>query len=186
MSNVRPSEDIILDACCLINLVVKSCMRDILVALPANFVVSKYVYEREALYTLADPTTGEREKIDLNPLISDGLLRIVDLMTEAETATFVDLTTKIEDGEANTCALALHRGYVIATDERKVLNLIRNSMPSVQTRATTEIIKMWADVTRVSNQRLRDVLMNVRSCARFAPNPQDPLHHWWHTVVGKP
>ncbi|MGH7862605.1 MAG: hypothetical protein ACREOS_10245, partial [Candidatus Dormibacteraceae bacterium] len=111
MSKVRPPEEIILDACCLISLVGTRCFRDILVALPLRFLVARYVCDREALYTLVDPSTSQTERIDLEPLIVEGLIHVVDLETDAEAATMVELATKIEHGEAHTCALAVHRGY---------------------------------------------------------------------------
>ena len=185
MTDAGPSEEIILDACCIINLFGSGCVCEILRALPARFWIAKFVYEREALYTLVDPASDQRERINLDSLISEQIIRIVDLDSEDEAATLVDLVTTLEDGEAHTCALALHRGFIIATDERKVLNLIRKSMPSLRTRTTTELIKSWADVADPPEKRLGDVLRRVRSHARFVPSRQDPLWEWWIALVGR-
>jgi hypothetical protein len=183
VSNIEPTEEIILDACCLINLFASGCVRDLLNDLPARFLVARYVCQREALYVLADPSTNEREPITVSSFASEGLLQIVDLVTDEEAASFVDLTARIEDGEAATCALALHRKYTVATDERKVLNLIRRTMPALRVRTTAELVKLWAETTVTSEQRVGEILRNIRSRARFTPNKQDPLFEWWNRLV---
>jgi predicted nucleic acid-binding protein len=186
MSESDQSEEIILDACSLINLFASGRVRDIMASLPVRFVVAKYVSERETLYTLADPSTGTREPIDLAAFAAEGLVQIVDLVTEDEMATFVDLTTKVEDGEAATCALALHHGYTVATDERKVLNLIRHTMPSLRVRTTSELVKWWSEVTAIAEHEVSEVLRNIQSRARFTPNRQDPFLDWWDRHTKSP
>jgi predicted nucleic acid-binding protein len=179
----RGAEVIILDACDLINLFASGRVRDILASLPATFVVAKYVAEREALYTLSDLARGIREPIDLAPLAAEGLVQIVDLLTDDEMATFVELTTKVEDGEAATCALALHHGYTVATDERKVLNLIRRTMPSLRVRTTSDLVKWWSEVAAIADDGVSEALRNIQSRARFTPNPHDPFIDWWDRLT---
>src|SRR5690242_17816092 len=179
MGESDQTEEVILDACSLINLFASGRVQEILTDLPVRFIVAAYVSEREALYTLADPTTDVHERIDLAPLVSEGLIRIVDLVTDDEISTFVDLTAagtttkaKLEDGEAATCALAQHHGFTVATDERKVLNRIRQTTSIQRVRTTSELVKWWSEVSRVPEDEVRQVVRNIEARARFAPNRQ--------------
>ncbi len=173
-------EEIILDACCLINLIASGHVTEILGELPARFIVSRYVGDREALYVLAESDDDPTEPIDLKPLVSSGLIRIVDLVTDQEAGTYVDLTAQLEDGEAMTCALAVHNDYTVATDERKVLNRIRRSFPRLRVRTTAELIRWWSDLTRPSDDVVKRLLGDVQRRARFAPSRQDSAYEWWN------
>lgn len=184
MSVDQPAEEIILDACCVINLYGTGIPSDILSALPARFVIAKYVCEHEALYTVTDPSANQRERIDVNPLVARGLVSEVDLNLDTEASTLVEFASRLEAGEAATCTLALHRHFTVATDERKVLNLLKLRAPEIRTRTTTELIRWWADTTGTSNDRVRQVLMTIRSHARFAPGKLDPLKGWWDSLIG--
>ncbi len=193
MGDGNKTEEIILDACSLINLFASGRAREILAALPARFIVASYVSEREALYTQIDPAAGTREQIDLAPLVAEGLIQVVDLLTDDEVNTFVDLTmagttmkARLEDGEAATCALARHRGYTIATDERKVLNRVRQTMPSQRARTTSELVKWWHEIAQISGDEARQVIRNIETRARFTPNRQDPFFEWWNGLARTP
>lgn len=184
VTDVQQDEEIILDACCVINLFGSGAPADILGALPARFVIAQYVYEREALYILANPAANQRERIDINPLIVSELVQVVDLTSEVEAATLVEFAARLEAGEAVTCALALHRGFTVASDERKVLNLLKQRTPQIRSRGTTELIRLWADRTLASDEQVREVLRNIRSRARFVPSKHDPCKGWWDNLVG--
>lgn len=185
MADLDGPEVIILDACCLINLAATRRFRDILSTLPVRFAVAAYVRDHEALYVLADETTGERELIDLTPLATKGLIEIEDLETDQETLLFVELAAQIEDGEAATCALALHHGFTVATDERKVLNLIRTKFPTLGVRTTVELIRWWIEEGHVADEAIAGILQGIESRARFKPSKRDPLFDWWNRIIGR-
>jgi hypothetical protein len=177
-------EEIILDACCVISLFASGIPADILEALPCHFHVARYVYEHEALYTLTDPAINQREAIDLNPLIVRELIRVVDVSGAIEEATLVELATRVEAGEAATCTIAIHRGFTVASDERKVLQLLQQHAPPIRARTTTELIHWWAGVAALADDRVRPVLQAIRSRARFVPGKLDPYKGWWDRIIG--
>ena len=114
----------------------------------------------------------------------DGLLEIWQLETEEEMASFVQLAAELDDGEAMTCALAIHRGADVATDDRKALRVLGSGQQQqVRVRTTAELIRTWADSCQLDRASLRQVLMGVRERARFAPGRHDALQRWWATVV---
>jgi predicted nucleic acid-binding protein len=50
---------------------------------------------------------------------------------ETEATTFVDLSREMDDGEALTCALAMHRQCDVATDDRKARRILSARAPQV-------------------------------------------------------
>jgi hypothetical protein len=176
-----PYDRLILDACCVINLYASAQMGAILRALPCTVVVADYVCEQEALMVRAGPEGSglPAEAIDLCPLIDEGVLEVASLQ-DAEAATFVTLAAAFgDDGEAATAALAVHRRWALATDDRGAINVLRRQAPQIHVVSTPEIIQHWAEAIAVSPALLRAVLANVRARARYAPHAQHPLHSWW-------
>src|SRR5947208_17094709 len=102
---------IILDACCVITLYITERMGDILGSVPKPFVIADYVFRNEIL------------RFDLQALIDQGLLTVVSPGSEEEQDTFIDFAVHLDDGEAMTGAIAVHRNWAIATDDRKATSL---------------------------------------------------------------
>src|SRR4051812_35969525 len=69
----------------------------------------------------------------------------------ARESLFVQLAADIDDGEAMTCALAVRRGYAVATDDRKTLRLLRERHPQVQILSTSSIVSGWIDAEQPSH-----------------------------------
>ena len=107
-----PQRPIILDASCLLNLYASRKLREIAVTSPQPFVVAEYVVQQEALYIRRRASAQEpeeREPVEIGPLVTTGLIQVITLNSEAEAITFIDLASEMDDGEAMTCALAMHR-----------------------------------------------------------------------------
>jgi predicted nucleic acid-binding protein len=160
-------DGIILDACCLINLCETGRMSDILASLRIPVFVADYVKDTEVL------------RCDLQPFIDHGLLSVASPETEIEELTYVNFAVSLDDGEAITGALALHRGWAIGTDERKARKVFAVAAPHLQLLSTPELIKYWVDVINPSLKELRDALRDVGDRARYQPDVQHPLYKWW-------
>jgi hypothetical protein len=176
-----PPSRILLDACTLLNLYATGCMDDILRAVRHRFGVAAVV-TREALWVLrggGGDDAGEREPVVLEPFVAAGLIEVLELHTEDEFATFVAFATLIDDGEAATVFLAIHRGGAVATDDRKAIREMRVHAPGVDVWTTSQLVRTWADDVDAPPARVRAVLQAVRLRARFQPNRQDPLSAWW-------
>ncbi|CCF83768.1 hypothetical protein [Nitrolancea hollandica] len=182
------SEDstcILLDTCCLLNLYATGRIADILYALPARFAVVERVLS-ESLYIRRGEVTGDEddtEPVLLQPLVELGLLEVLQVENDDEAASFVSFAAELDDGEAMTCALALHRTMVVATDDRKATRLCGLLNPPLSVQTTAAMIRSWADARQIPHESLRQVLSDVRERARFAPGRHDPLHAWWHAVL---
>ena len=182
----QPFDLVLLDASCLINLYATGRLRDIALAVPYRLGVADYVLEREALYvwrpggSVAEET---RVPVDLEHLVEEGLIRVMRLESEEEERTFVDLAALMDDGEAVTGAIALHRGYAVATDDRKARRILAEHPRSITLVSTLELLKLWDGEVSVSEAELREALAAMESSASYLPGDRDPLRGWWRSVM---
>lgn len=175
-------ECIILDACCIINLYASKQMRSILETMPSDLAVAVYVKENEALSVFSGPNNNvqsSKESIDLQSFIKDGLLFLVDIETDSEANTFINLAENLDDGEAITGAIALNRNWSIATDDSVSLKLFGISAPHIALVTTLDIVKYWADIKNPDNDTIRETLLNIRLRGRYEPHRGHHLIDWW-------
>ena len=183
---MHPSECLVLDASCLLNLYATGRLREITLAVGGQIEVADYVLEREAIYTWQTDSTGTHEEavpVDLTPLVEEGIIRVVRLEHSGEQETFVALAALVDDGEAATAALALHRGCAVATDDRKARRVFGEFMPDVPLVSTLELMKLWADESQIPRDELRAAMDAMRDSASYAPGSRDPLFDWWVSVM---
>jgi len=179
-----PCKGIILDACCVINLYASGYMRDILETIPPQVSVAAYVLYEESnrIYTgpLDDPTR-ETELINLQPFIDDNLIQIVSLECEAEENSVIEFSSvrRVDTGEAVTAAIAIHRQWSLATDDRSALSFFVRSEPALHLISTLDLLKCWADTTRPQLAIVNTVLANVQNRARYKPHNTHHLYRWW-------
>ncbi|MBW2624427.1 MAG: hypothetical protein JRD68_16075 [Deltaproteobacteria bacterium] len=176
---------IILDACCVINLCASYQMESILESIPAQVVISDYVKDREVLVILTGPDDNvfeERESVDLDPFVDKGLISIAALDEEEEANTFLNFASQLDDGEAITGAIAVHRDWAIATDDKKATKLFTREAPKIQVISTPEIVKHWADSHNPSSETIRAAIKNIHLRGRYFPDKQHPLYNWWQAA----
>jgi predicted nucleic acid-binding protein len=158
---------IILDACCLINLCESGRTADILESIPAKVAVAQYVYDTEIL------------RCDLQSLVDNGLITLVNPETEFEETTYVNFAVSLDDGEAITGAIAVHRNWAIATDERKAQNVFSVAAAHLQVITTPELVKHWVDTYDPAPEEIRQVLRSIREQGKYQPNKRHLLYEWW-------
>lgn len=124
-----------------------------------------------------------KTKIELDPLIRAGLLHECDLEGDLETDLFVQMAARLDDGEAACFAIAKNRGWLLATDERLTERLAKQHGVSIIT--TPELVKHWADKTKASDDDLSRMLWNIQTYAHFFPRKTSPMHSWWMDLVRK-
>lgn len=190
---------VFLDASCVINLLASGVAEEVLAAVPARFAVAQLVAEDEVLFVAGedddkpvgdegDEGSGESagvgpERLDLTPLVEQGRLQVMELGTNEEHETFVELALQLDDGEAMTAALAIHRGGEVATDDRKAIRLLDARSPPVRLRRTSSLLGMWVRRRTVPEEWVRDVLRRIQRRASFTPPRDDPEVEWWRRVV---
>lgn len=162
-------------------------MGEILESVQPQMVVCRYILEAEALYTFTGPDEDVRslkEPIDLTPLIDEGRIEITSLSGEVETLAFVDLTSRLDDGEARTIAIAMNRGWGVATDERKARNVLRDVAPGLQVVTTPDFLKHWVDTANIDDAEVRQVLRAIHGRAIYRPGRGHHLYDWWEASYG--
>ena len=183
---MHTSACLVLDASCLLNLYGTNRLREIALAVEGRLEVAEYVMENEVIYTWQTDSTGTRETavpVDLTPLVSEGLIRILKLERTDDQETFLALAAVVDDGEAATAALAARRGCSIATDDRKARRVFGELIPEVPIVSTLELLKLWADESQVPEETLREVMVAMRRSTSYVPSSRDPLFGWWASIM---
>lgn len=175
---------ILLDACCVLNFSASGRFLEILSAIPAQVVVTEVVRGKE-LKTLQRLKTEDNEAaIQFEAAISKSLLVVTDFESDAEAETFVNYAFAMgDDGESATGAIAVHRGWAIATDDKKAILFFRQEVPQLKIISTLEVVKYWSEQSIHNASELRNVLDAIRVKARYIPDKDHPLQSWWKTVM---
>jgi predicted nucleic acid-binding protein len=172
----------LLDACAVVNLYASRRISDILREVEGMVAIADQVF-RESQFVFRGGTgddAREREPVDLQSLIADGSIAVWTTDDDAELLTFIDLTLELDEGEAMTAALAIHRGCTVVTDDRKALRILRER--KVNCRGTLDVIKTWSDRRNVPNAELATVLEDVRLRGNYVPARTHALVDWWESV----
>jgi predicted nucleic acid-binding protein len=118
--------------------------------------------------------------VELAPVVVAGLLHVVR-PDDVELATFIDISLDLEDGEALTIALAVHRGWLVATDDRKAQRIAHER--GVLLLTTLDLVKAWSERKCISPGDLHAALMALRERARYAPGRTHALYAWWEAAI---
>ena len=174
---------VLLDACAVVNLWACRRMAEIVPVVDGRVAVAEVV-RQEARYVLAGgagPEALEREPIDLAALITAGALDVIMPGNDDELMTFIDLTRQLDDGEAMTLAIALHRSGVVMTDDRKAIR-VANEI-GVPMLTSLELVKRWSELASIARIELRGTLGDLRERGRIEPSRQHSLRMWWMDVL---
>lgn len=170
----------LLDCCSLLNLYTSRRLTEVIDALPVPCAVADAVVD-EAIYVLrggSGDDASQREAVDLKPFIDSGHVRVWRPETNEEFESFVDFAAEIDDGEAATCALAVHRTGAVVTDDRKTQRVMARSASRILVLSTSQTLKHWADSQHLNEDTLRPVLRDIQERTRFVPGRHDPLLAW--------
>jgi predicted nucleic acid-binding protein len=172
---------VILDACCVINLCASGHLSDILTTIPATVAIAEVMHDDELLKMPLVDVRSDNEPEDIASIIEQGLLQIVPFESEDEQETFVNIAAVLgDDGESATIALAIHRDWAIATDDKSALNYVRRESGNLQTITTPDLVKHWSETRKPAPGSLRDALTNIRLNGHYDPPREHPLRDWWH------
>lgn len=195
-SSGKGGELVLLDACCLINLFATGRVREILTALPYKFAAARYVAEEEVLEIEAVPVDGTGAGADretLRPriaaLIETGILTKLEISSSEEQVEVVRFAAELDDGEAETLALALTRGGRVATDDKKAIRVAGEAWASnpagrsAPCLRTSELVFEWADLKGIEDAELARILRDVARRASFLPPKSDPYFKRWMELL---
>ena len=130
--------------------------------------------EREALYLHPRVASDPRDVIELGHFVSAGILSRTEL-DSAETARFVELAKRVDDGEAQVLAVCEHRSLTIATDDKKARSLAAEL--GVPTLSTPDLVFAWC--ATVSDAECAAALLDIEVRATYRPGATDPHRAEW-------
>jgi hypothetical protein len=173
----------ILDACVLINLLASEEINDILRVAARESLICTAV-EGESIYLRTDDPTAPLEPIDLRPLLDSGLITVCQIEGAREAELYVDYASALDDGEAMSLAIALSRGFILATDERKARRLFREEVDDAsRLTSTSEMLRLWAECEGVPADRVKTALIQIERRARYQPPTIDTNYDWWIDAI---
>jgi hypothetical protein len=168
---------IIQDACLLINLLSSGRFEEMAGGCGLRFAITRAA-AREALF-LHDPVSGERERIELQPLIEEGLLELLAAESENEKERYLELALSLDDGEAESVAIAETRNLALATDDKKARNLIRREGLKIELWSPCSLLRHWQGKCAVPDPETKCVLANTSNRAKYRPKCGQPDFEWW-------
>jgi len=171
-------QHLLLDSSVLINVLATNREHEILRIFPAGAGVCVAV-EAEALFLRGEQPTDPPTRILLAPLIEGASLRQHDLRDSVEMNTYVELAADLDDGEAMTLAIAHHRRFAVATDDRKARRIANELWKDLVLLRTSDIIYEWVRCARLENSMIRAALRRIENIAQYRPANDDPLREWW-------
>ncbi len=174
---------VIQDACVLINLLASGRFDDFAGGCGLKIAIASTV-AKETMF-LHNPNSNEREKIDLMPLIENGILQILAAESENEKLRYVELALNLDDGEAESVAIAEARNFALATDDKKARNLIQREGLKIELWSTGSLLQHWQSKCSISDSDMNDVLKNIFSRARYRPKSGHPDFDWWISILSK-
>jgi hypothetical protein len=172
---MTPPSPLLLDACIILSVYASRRMEEILRANEGPFLVAEAVLH-EALYVHVNVGgVREKEPVLLEPLLTAGILAVVEPESEDELLTFFDLALQLDDGEAMSGAIALHRGYRIATDDEKMIRLLGQRLAIV---GTLNLVRAWVDAEAAPPLAVREALIGIAERG-YIPGRTHPHRLWW-------
>ncbi len=178
---------IILDACGTLNLYASGRFLAILSALARDWYLPVAVEREARTYRQPDPNDPDKllpVLIDLAPAFDGGVLKRCDCESEAEVALYVELASRIDDGESMGLAIAKCRGWSVLTDDKKARRIARElGVPVV---ATPEVVKEWAETSSPSARMLSQTLEAIERFANYRPGRGVAEYEWWAASLRSP
>lgn len=182
---VNQRDYLIIDACILLNLIATGVIQEILSVIAQNSMICVLVKD-ESLYLRKEEDVNENESVDIDNLISQGVIQICDCENAEEQELFVNLAASLDDGEAMSLAIALSRNWHLATDDKKARRIFKeNNSNDDFLISTTNLIKVWAESENIADDTIKSILLKVERKASFRPPKSDINLQWWNDILSK-
>lgn len=167
---------LIIDACCLINLDSSGQLLDIANLFSPSLAVCNIVLEEEI--TAINQIEGDTGQAVNSKIIENIVL------DDAELYLFVEFAAHMgDDGESATFAVAVNRGWSVATDDKAAIKFLQKRAPEIEIISTLEIVKFWSEARKKTNQEVQELLLRIKEEGKYVPGKSHPLYGWWHGIM---
>ena len=176
----------ILDCCSLINLYAGWGGLAELKTLDYSWFVSEAVLS-EAQHVGEYSAEGGivRVPLDLVEVLGSEVVTAVKPESDGEIGDYVSFAMELDDGEAQSLAVAKHRGFVLLTDDKKALRIAQLPDVNVSVLTTPQVVRQWSELDVKNAARAHFVIQRVLLLARFLPAKGSPESEWWHEQLDK-
>jgi hypothetical protein len=172
----------VIDATSLINLLVTGRAEEVLRYWPMTWHVPVIV-QKEVLFYYASNPEDPDGRLKKEWSFTDWLTRGIVVSCEPEVEAELDMLIHYEtdpglgDGEAACLAVARHRNWTLATDDRKALNLA--TQDGISTIQTVHLLMNWAYLSAAGTADIREMLNRIDALSNFKPPLRMPHLDWW-------
>ncbi|MEZ4885346.1 MAG: hypothetical protein R3E32_11510 [Chitinophagales bacterium] len=174
---------IILDACCIINILASGRIEDIISNLPVDIFISETVKRDEILNIehLEELNPPNKKFMDV---LGNNTLKVVNFKNDIEMGRFIFYVMEIgDDGEAASLAIAEERNFILATDDKNAIKIANRYAKNVPIISTLELIKTWSEIQRPTKNCLQNMLKNIKEYGKYFPGDKHPLKQWWDFYI---
>lgn len=192
VDGVGPERPLLPDACVLFNFEVTGRLRDILADLGIPWALARAV-QREVEpqdSSFLGPRTTESLAIDVAALANAGLVQVLECASDSEFTRYVELSVPgrnhVDDGEAMVLAIAIERGFAVATDDRKARRVLAELAPRLSVHGTACLLRRWTEATHIEPSEVARMVLAIENRGRYVPPASDPDVGWWHAVRAVP
>lgn len=176
---------VVIDACCLLNLLATGRALDLVRACDVELLISEQAH-REALFLHTAPDAdGARSKqpVSTEPLRTAGRLQIRSLDTEPLIAALVACAAQLRDEDASCVALAGVLGLPLVTDDGKQRRIARTQFPRIELVSTLAVLDEAVRALAMPEHELFGLVAELRWRGNFAPPRKDPLSPWYAALL---
>lgn len=179
------SRELVIDACCTINLLATHREVQLVQALGVRLLDTRYTSSEPCMvWTLPDAELRRgREPTSTKALRVMGLLVTRALDTKDSIDAFVRAGERLSAADASGVALAGTLGLPLATDDRKVRRVASELFPGVELRSTLDLLHEATRALGWSEEQLATVAAAMRWRGNFAPPRQDPRAAWYAALL---
>lgn len=135
----------------------------------------------ELLYVYEDDAKQLRRVIDSALYRENGLSATVATMSTVEQERFVSYAGSVDDGEAQSLAIAKERGLLIVTDDVAGIKLAMRERIELQT--TLGLVRRWSTGKALAD--VRAVLGRIEQRGRYRPPAEHTDYTWYVGVMSE-
>jgi hypothetical protein len=179
------SRELVIDACCTINLLATHREVELVQALGVRLLDTPLTSGEPCMaWTLPDAEGRRgREPISTKALRAMGLLVTRALDTKDLIDAFVRAGERLAPPDASGAALASTLGLPLATDDRKVRHVAREIFPGIELLSTLDLFNEATRVLAWSEDQLATLAVAMRWRGNFRPPRQDPHMAWYAALL---
>lgn len=175
----------IIDCCSLLNLYAGWGGLENLQQLEHSWFICKAVEGESQITREYDEHQQPQDReLALQPFVQSGVIQVIAPETDEEVESYLEFAELIDDGEAQSIALAKHRGLMLLTDDRKALKIAQNA--GIETVSTVDILREWIERGGIQITDVRKTLTRIRELARFVPPKNSAEIAWWIVQLTEP